>query len=446
MAAKDRVIANAEEIRRLRQLHEWSQLELAEHAQLAKGVIEKLENNKYVFRLSVQEVARAFRVNVNSLLLPEHQTHPDTFAEHSKTPIEQYMERYLYYYKRDSYVSAARLWGAGSEFITSERLEVTYIHKRFKIDPALKQDSEAWISRKTREARQLGRSFFPGPNTQLIYWRPQTKGDSNVGKELVTLEITVGPVSWFDFEGLNGRKRGQIKYPTDYEYYLGLSEIRKNKDVSHSKLTNIIDCAITIVTKDGYVGFQRRSSRNASVPGKLSSSIAENINRFLDDTSLDGTVLMNPDHKLYDPSITAHQRYACKGVPHPFSTVRRGIFEEASERLYEYWHPNAIKLAGMSYDLESYQPDLLFAVAIDLDKDAVLDVCQRYPGRDFHEGEIQFMRADFEDIDTQRTLSSPDWVPAGQASVVRVIELLNSLKKRLGTGFQGAFEILATAQ
>jgi hypothetical protein len=63
----------------------------------------------------------------------------------------------------------------------------------------------------------------------------------------------------------------------------------------------------------------------------------------------------------------------------------------------------------------------------------------------FYEGQLQFTKARFNSTETQRVLSRSDWVPAGMASFVRAIDLIDAIKGKHGGQFSHAFEVLATA-
>jgi hypothetical protein len=94
--------------------------------------------------------------------------------------------------------------------------------------------------------------------------------------------------------------------------------------------------------------------------------------------------------------------------------------------------------------LRGYHPDLLFAAAVDLTKDEVLQKCHESPGDEYDEGDLHFTQASF-DEDTLQLLAHPAWVPGDEASLFRAIEFLERIREQNGGKFLEAFEELATA-
>jgi hypothetical protein len=328
--------------------------------------------------------------------------------------------------------------------VTRRCFGVTYNHKRVKIPADLKEKRDRWIVEKKLETRSKGQPFFDGPIARFIGFQPQACEHLGTAREIPRIELTLGRLEWFDFEGMNGRLRGKLT-PEEFEHYLKVSEILNNKDVSHSILTNIVDCNVTIVTPDEYVGYLQRSGNVASVPNKLSSSVSENINRFKDDATKDGRALMNPKYERV-PTKKISKSYRPRGVPHPFWTARRGIKEEISKVLLRHLRPNAIKLTGICYNLEGYHPDLLFVAAVDLPKDEILKLYADRPGVDFGEGELRFTKASFDDPETQGLFADrARWVPGDEASLFRAIELIEALQDEDERKFSSVFDVLATA-
>ncbi|GEM_PF-5895161 len=354
------------------------------------------------------------------------------YSEPVLSPIELYCENQLYKAEKvRAHVSAVRLWGAGDHFVTEQHFDATYVHQPFKVHSDLKKARDEWIVRRKKETEASGQLFFNGPNLRLMSFRDTVSTISGTPREQPRIEVRLGPVEWFDFAGLNGRMRGILDKPADFEKYLKLSEILKSRNVSdNSMLTNIVDCNVTIITTDGYAAYQLRSTYNESVPYTLSSSVSENVNRYKDDVTKQGKAgfqLVNPD---YESEKEVKEGYKPRGVPHPFWTARRGIGEELSTSLLDYLQPNALKLTGICYNLEGYHPDFLFVAAIDLTKKEVEEKCQRNPGKGFREvGELRFTRACIDD-ETERLLAQPGWVAGDEASLFRALEVIESLKKQ----------------
>jgi hypothetical protein len=132
-------------------------------------------------------------------------------------------------------------------------------------------------------------------------------------------------------------------------------------------------------------------------------------------------------------------------VPHPFAAVRRGIREELSPLLDQVITRSDVRLTGLSFDLRSLQPDALFVVTLDRTASEVLDDCKRQPGRDFYEGDLHLMTADFEATAALQPLQGDSWNPGGQASLVRALELVRIFRRRHQLDYASAFRLLRAA-
>jgi hypothetical protein len=353
----------------------------------------------------------------------------------------------LYYYPR-GYVSAIRLFGADDECLTERRVELHYQNEPFEYSQLLFAKKEEIIKVKTKNAQDKGAEFFNGPNTRLLKWRATPRDGIKVALEQKSLELTLGPIGWYDYVVLNETSKEKLKGAPveEYEYYIGLSDIISNKSVGKCRLSNLFDTATTIISSDGFVAYQQRTSRVSAVPEVLTSAVAENINRFLDDADPgDSKKNFNSVADSMADRDRRDESYQPKGVPHPFAAVRRGVGEELSPALLPIIGPNAIKLIGLSFDLGTLHPDALFALPLDLSKKEILTLCNERPGKDWLEGKLWFVRPDFKDKETAEALSK-DWAPGGKASFVRTIELLDAVKRKFGVGFKEAFELLATAE
>lgn len=451
MSAKLSVFCDREKLLTLRGNNNWVRKEVADKADglglpVSESVLYKAESGRRVSIDTAEALAQIYGVTYDEVVLPEYRREEAYFRK-AGTPANQ-LEEFVWdrlYQFGGGYVSAIRLFGSATQFVTRERLHVAYTPEEFKISPDLAPGMKEWISAKRREAKKAGRTFFNGPNTCLIKWRDQVRDGAGAAVERTQLELQVGPVGWFDFAWLNERLRGTLTTPQICENYVGLSHIMRNGDVSKSKLANIFDCAVTVITTDGFVGYQVRSDRNASVPNQVTSAVAENINRYLDETTPDGKGLLHPTEYIGDLRKAPGHTYRPSGVPHPFAAASRGIKAELSPSLVAHIRPNAIKLVGLSYGLDSFHPDALFVAAVDRTAEEVLQIWRRDPGKEWREGQLKFTRADFDDRTTQEILADASWVPGGKASFVRVIELVDSVKQEFKTGFSGAFEILASA-
>lgn len=346
------------------------------------------------------------------------------------------------YYHIDGWVSALRLFGADDELIPATGLQVAYDATPFKIPPELRKTRDDVVQQKLSAASSTGQIYFDGPNTRLLRWRISPKDDTQVAREANTLEVHLGPVSWYDFEGLNGAFRAQpdaARPEQLYEYYVGLASLLQNGDVAASRLSNILDNAVSLVTCDGFVGYQERSHLVSLGGGLLTSSVAENTNRFLDDASPnDPLFLYNRDNELSD----APTDYQPKGVPHPLAAVIRGIGSELSPELAANLNLANLYITGISFDLHGLHPSLLFAVFLDLSHPEVLDIARKYPGIEHVEGSLKFIPASLDSGETRSVLRSADWIPSGQASVIRALEVTRGLARRHRTSGTEAIRYL----
>lgn len=104
-----------------------------------------------------------------------------------------------------------------------------------------------------------------------------------------------------------------------------------------------------------------------------------------------------------------------------------GITEEASYKMPDRIPDGGMKCTGLCFSLDALQPDLLWIVLVNLTAEEFTKKCRIEHGRDWREGRIRFVPADFKDAETQRILARPDWIAAGKASLVRAIELIDVL-------------------
>lgn len=333
------------------------------------------------------------------------------------------------YYHMDGWARAIRLVGADTQVISVDRLEVAYTNEPLVLPPELRAARDSVVREQSAVADANGRIFFDGPNTRLITWRLSPRDDEGVGRELDVLHLTLGPVGWYDFEGLNGAFRANpetVGPEQMYEYYVGLSFLLSSGGVEKSKLSNILDNAVTLVTDDGYVGYQRRSGRVSLMGGAFTSAVAENTNRFLDDTSPeDPSLLYNADRFSADAPVG----YRPRGVPHPVAAVLRGIEAEVSPVLRSRIGLENVFVTGLSFDLEGLHPSLLFMVIPGLSAGEVLAARRSQPGAEYIEGTLGFVPADLASEETRDLLRQPNWVPSGQASVIRAIEVINGVAR-----------------
>jgi hypothetical protein len=353
---------------------------------------------------------------------------------------------------KGGHASTIRLFGTADTYVMPEDLVIHYHHDQsYKIPDDLRHDAEIRIREKKTEAKEKNKVFFNGPNVSLIHWTaspPENGAEARIERN--TLELHLAPVGWFDFEGANGliAERLDPDRPETYEPWVNLRAMTHDFSPRHSRLSNMLCNTITIFTPDGQVGYGKRRGRQSTVPSMLSCAIAENVNRFFDETDRkDYKRLINsfaysmkasdcPGND-YDPPV---------GWPHPAATVRRGINEESSQHMMDHVLDLGIKVTGIDFGLDILHPFLLWIVLVDLTAEEFMRECAIDPGKDSHEAEIKFVPADFEAAETKSLLVRKDWVPGGKASFVRALQLIDAVKTQKTMPATKAFDILAAAR
>ena len=343
-------------------------------------------------------------------------------------------------------VSAIRLYGAADQCLAPQQIKVRYANSQFHTPPTLVVPGEERIRNQIERRDRGDIEFFDGPCVRLLKWvKPSFESFAREGRQY--LELFLGPIGWYDVERTNGVLRQKLlrNERIDYEHWIGLSAIVDRGRIEESKLTNLVGAAVTIFTTDGQVGYQERGARQSVGARQLSSAIAENLHRYFDDTEpgnpLRALHPLPPNKKLSD----GPHNEACPpptGELHPAAAVTRGITEEASYKMVERIPEGGIKCTGLCFGLDALQPDLLWIVLVNLTAQEFTEKCRTEHGRDWKEGKIRFVPADFKDAETQRVLARPEWIAAGKASLVRAIELIDVLSYQRSVPVRNAFDII----
>ena len=134
------------------------------------------------------------------------------------------------------------------------------------------------------------------------------------------------------------------------------------------------------------------------------------------------TVTKNID-QIKDQSLTPFQGTLAA----PFRTVLRGIDEEISPKLVQGLDPTSILLLGLSFNLRSFHPDMLFCLAVPHCRD---DVLKMAPGTAFVEREILDAPASGDDAKFDDVLSLDNWLPGGKACLIRTIEFIDAVGRK----------------
>jgi hypothetical protein len=353
------------------------------------------------------------------------------------------------YYHQGGWASAIRLLGAEDVIFGPDRVTIEYRHVALRTPPELQQAKRRFIAKKRKESNSTGTVFFDGPNTRLLGFRASPT-DEYSALELPHLTLHLGPVGWYDYEGLNEAFREQLQQgPPEqfYEYYIGLSDLVNHGDLSKCRLSNLMETAATIITVDGYLLYAKRTRRVDSSE-KLTSAVAENINRYLDDTipsnpiQLVHSLPQSADEPL-DSGLDA--RYVPIGVPNPFAAVRRGLSSEISPRAADAVPFTAIKITGIAFDLEILHPTLLFVIFSPLSREDLFELYKREPGSEVYEASLEAVRADSRNNETVAVLRDRDWVQTGKASVIRAMEVIESVRRKRECTFTEAINTLNRA-
>ena len=298
-------------------------------------------------------------------------------------------------------------------------------------------------------------NFFNGPNTRLVSLSA-APGPQDSASELDTLELHLGPVGWFAYAGINEFIRDRRSNFSDREIYrwIGADALRDELSVEYSRVPNILDTATTLITTDGMVAYQQRTRTGVDArPANLTSSVAENINRYKDDTPPGNHLELLRHSRRQGMIIPSEDAYQSVGVPHPFATVRRGISDELAPSVLEGIENGPfpkIQCTGISYDLDSLHPDVLFVAcvpqtSVELAHAARGGFGER--GSEWREGRLKFMPADFRHDKTARVLMGVKaWNPGGHASVVRAIELLRAVRREHSCDHVDAMRFIGTAE
>ena len=373
--------------------------------------------------------------------------------------LEKLLKEFLYYHPF-GYVKAVNLFGAGMDFITEDRIVILYQQENEYVMPeALEGKGSAHIE----EQRSTGRKVFNGPTARLMSFKHECVEGEIVALEKSKLTIALSPINWFDYLMTNDVVRGDYKEAVNYFDYHDLLQ----GDISRVELSNITETIITIVSNDGFVGYQIRQTQAVGTD-LYSGAVAENINRYLDEVDpeilrlelessghkadfhlhvLNDVAANNPHSQISETTVAdGNYRLNANSVPHPFLTVRRGIFEELSPDLLKHMKPFSIKLVGISFDLIVFHPNFLFSVFVDLSADEIVRYVLQNPGKDFREGRIRFVKAAYDGPETLKILQRKNWAPGGEASLVRTINLISAFQENLRMDFSHVFRILENAR
>lgn len=315
------------------------------------------------------------------------------------------LAEHLYWFESE-FAFALRLQGAGSQVFLPRDVHCKYSNKPYVPDWLTPEEHQRVLSEIILENNNLGRNFSNGPCARAIEIKSTV---SDVATERQALELTLAPLSWYEYSVVKRKTDEAVRRGGLHELkgLVDLEKIASLRTIASSKLHNIIDTATTLISRDGFVFFARRGKTLSAVPDLLTSAVAENVHREKDQWG---------------------NEQADAELPLPFRTVVRGTGEELSPLLESrlILDKGRIACTGVSYDLISFHPDLLFVACFDLYAAELTTIVREIRGRDWYEGALRMVRVD-DSTEIRRILSPPGWTGGGKASLIRALELVYTL-------------------
>jgi transcriptional regulator with XRE-family HTH domain len=324
---------------------------------------------------------------------------------------------------------ALRLFGAGAEAFTAHSVTVELSEIEYQLPEELHKRKDRILHTLTDQARVPGAQFYAGPCIGLRRYRFSPTAAAARTNEEKHLWLELAPLTWSDYSIANDwfskillAKMG-MGDEKNIRHYLDLNRVANDGALQDIKLSNLMSTATTLLTTDGYLTYSMRSSRVSTQPSCL-GVVMENIQPHKDESRLDRDA---------------------DGLPLPFRTAKRGIREEISTKVAASLNSKAIYLLGIAFDLEVFEPDLLFLAALPLTRDELLKLHKENTGVDFHEaGELRFARALPTDPNVVGALTPPaSWAPTGQASFMRAAQFIEAVCDESGQNLRKVAEQLS---
>lgn len=353
-----------------------------------------------------------YSIEFNSFSITEEDF--DCKSELEPETIESIYSESLYSFEGRT-ARAMRVIGSSSVFFTPEKTHVgAHPERVYKLPRDIDVKKKNFID--FLEKDSIGKyPFFNGPHTRLISCHEFTVDPVT---EETALRVDYGPLDWYDYAAVDAHIRGihrqgkcvfegvmKKRHVDEISQYIDLEEVSRQR-ISNSKLTNIVGCAITFLTKDGYLLYQARGDNVQAAQSLLTSCVAENIQRKKDFS-------MKPR--------------ACFDFPPPFNTTLRGIKEEISPKIFNIINENrsSIYLLGVAFDLVFLHPNFLMLVVLPVNYEEFNKNVLDFPGKHWFEGKTR--RVHYCDKVAIDLIFSKDWVPSGKASMIRALEFIEVL-------------------
>ncbi|MBD3227583.1 MAG: TIR domain-containing protein [Candidatus Lokiarchaeota archaeon] len=308
-------------------------------------------------------------------------------------------------------------------------IDARYVHQPIDLPEDLSKIYSFLAGQAEVNVKTTGAQYFNGPNTRLIRFTEENTFQSPGGKEQKGATLELGPVSWENYTVLNDFLDYKLESGKSIrEEYADPETLYMNdRDLRWCKLSNILGLAIIPITKDGFGLIQKRNPRGVSSEGdRLTSGIAENIHRYLDEASS-----QNLSERLNELDLPSEvnksgkvdENYKPKGVPSPILTAQRGLWEEISEELYHITNPESYKFLNIGFELTKFHPMLFGIVELNIDKNEVEKLRKSSPGRDHSEFlDIYYLPLDLHNQETSKILfDKKRWISAGLASFITAV-------------------------
>ncbi|HPJ82038.1 MAG TPA: hypothetical protein PL103_07475 [Saccharofermentans sp.] len=341
-------------------------------------------------------------------------------------------------FKFGKYIELNQVYKLFGDLRNGFDLDAEYEHSFLELDTELKQDYNRLLEKAITEYKETGAPFFNGPNTRLIKIIDTTFQHPR-GYEAKSARLVLGPVSWYDYTVLNTNLDTHLQSGmTIRSKYADMNKLmNEDKDLSWCALSNILCVAMIPITKDGFGIVQLRKKGGVSSEKSVyTSGIAENIHRFLDEAH--NNLLMrfhSIERRESGETISVDTNYKPKGIPSPYLTAQRGLYEELSPTLAFSTDFSSYRFLAIAFELTKFHPLLIGVIELNYRADEVKEICRQDRGCDFTEGSLDFLELDIDPDRPSRKLlaqlSVEKWVPGGLAAFISALHYWQHFKGRV---------------
>jgi transcriptional regulator with XRE-family HTH domain len=264
-------------------------------------------------------------------------------------------------------------------------ISIAYRHSRLKIPKKIEPVYLQLAALARTSAEKAGYPYFNGPNTRLLRVTESNTRQLATGREQRGVNFELGPVSWEEYTVLNEFLDFEVFNEKTTTIRKALADERQLfdncGDLRWCQLSNILCIAAIPITNDGFGLIQHRSRQGVSSDiGRLTSGVAENIHRFLDEAAPEN--LGKRLHTLTgDGGRAVDADYQPRGVPSPLLTALRGVFEEVSTETYRRIKDSKNRLIFLNviFELAAFHPMLVGVINLGISRAEIEDVaCTRF--------------------------------------------------------------------